>query len=302
MTNIPLYIVSGFLGSGKTTFLKRVLQRYGREMKIGIVQTEFPLSSVDYGFKDYSDISFALLEINRGSASCITISPDFCNTFNRFTDSEKPDIIFLETSGLTNLADIINMLNSSLLKEKISLKKIYTIIDASRFDQEVTFLKSLKNQIRISDVVVINKYEKLNRLESREVILDSHIYKRIENWIFSLNPFVTIIPAINSALPDSEMLLFEKTQNISGNSSLITKVMVSSAIYNVSDILSMEKRLKIGERALGYIRTDSENIAFLFNNGISQKDVYSAPIGESVVLLSAGKANISAFEKLFSDE
>ena len=60
MQVIPLYIVSGFIGSGKTTFLKIILDRFGYENRIGIVQNEFPISSIDTSFKEMAAKSFSL--------------------------------------------------------------------------------------------------------------------------------------------------------------------------------------------------------------------------------------------------
>ncbi len=302
MNIIPLYLVSGFLGSGKTTLLKRVLEDFGNVIKIGIIQTEFPLSSIDYGFKEYSHIPFSLLEYNRGSASCISLSSDFPDLFISFINLNTPDVLFLETSGLVNLNDIINMLSSGPLKDRVALNRGYTIIDASRFDQEVTFLKSLKNQIRVSDVVVINKYEKLNRLESHKTILTGHNYKRIESWVTSLNPFATIIPAVNSTLPESELSFSSVNDTTYKKKAFLKRVLTSSDIFKESEVGLIESVLCKVDFAYGYIRTENGVIAISFNKGVARKLNYAYPVNETVIVLYAVKNHLSALAKILSNE
>ena len=66
---IPLYIVTGFLGSGKTTFLKHVLAGYAERMKIGIIQNEFAPGNSDGVDVKEKGKQFEILETNNGSVS-----------------------------------------------------------------------------------------------------------------------------------------------------------------------------------------------------------------------------------------
>ena len=70
MQKIPFHIISGFLGSGKTTFLKRIIDKYAGEYKIGIIQNEFAPANIDGAELKKSGKDFQLLEINNGSAFC----------------------------------------------------------------------------------------------------------------------------------------------------------------------------------------------------------------------------------------
>ena len=70
---IPFHIISGFLGSGKTTFLKRVIAKYGGQVNVGIIQNEFAPSNIDGAELRKSGNDFHLLEINNGSVFCVCL-------------------------------------------------------------------------------------------------------------------------------------------------------------------------------------------------------------------------------------
>lgn len=198
---VPLYIVSGFLGSGKTTFLKNILEVLGAKTSISVIQSEFPISSFDSGFKELTSVPFTLLELNRGSSNPVQLSKDHAGKIAAFLESSNPGIIFLEASGLAKLREILAILSTPPLDSVLYLAATIIIIDASRFEHEVTFLKNIRQQVKAADIVLVNKYEKLNRLESPEVIVKSYNYNKIIGWIKEINPDCKIYPSLYSRIP-----------------------------------------------------------------------------------------------------
>ena len=106
MSKIPFHIISGFLGSGKTTFLKRILEQYSGEKKIGIIQNEFAPANIDGVELRKSGKDFNLLEINNGSVFCVCLLGDFVSSLEKFVDEYHPDDIIIEASGLSDTTSI----------------------------------------------------------------------------------------------------------------------------------------------------------------------------------------------------
>ncbi len=287
MQVIPLYIVSGFIGSGKTTFLKIILDRFGYENRIGIVQNEFPISSIDTSFKEMAAKSFSLLEVNRGTSEPITTMSDFIPRMHKFIKEEKPEVLFLETSGLSDILSVISTLNSTPIKKSIFLVKLIFIIDSSRFEHEVTFLESLKRQLRLADNVIINKIDKLNRLETPEKIIESYNYKKIENWVKSVNPFTEIIPSIFSTLPDEYMDQISgvvkqhvKIENINKYNSLFRDKEFTTDEYD-----TLINELNSFNSYKGYIKCGNKRFAIGKIKGLEYKQEYNFPLHRSEIII-----------------
>jgi G3E family GTPase len=161
MQKIPFHIVSGFLGSGKTTFLKRIIETYSGKTKIGIIQNEFAPSNIDGAELKRSGKDFNLLEINNGSVFCVCLLGDFVRSLEKFIDEIKPETIIIEASGLSDTTSISEVISSGLLAEKIFLASNWCIVDARNFGKVGLMKQRVFHQIRMADVVVINKTDLL---------------------------------------------------------------------------------------------------------------------------------------------
>jgi G3E family GTPase len=181
MSKIPFHIISGFLGSGKTTFLKRIIDRYSAEFKIGIIQNEFAPANIDGAELKKSGKDFNLLEINNGSVFCVCLLGDFVRSLDKFIDDCKPEILIIEASGLSDTTSIAEVISSGLLAEKIYLASNWCIVDAQNFARVGLMKQRVFHQLRMADVVVINKTD---LLESGTEPIDAEIKKA--------NPFAQI--------------------------------------------------------------------------------------------------------------
>lgn len=157
MRKIPFHIISGFLGSGKTTFLKRIIEKYSSEIKIGIVQNEFASSNIDGAELKKSDKDFKLLEISNGSAFCVCLLGDFIRALEKFIDESKPEILIIEASGLADTTSIAEVISAGSLAEKIYLASNWCIVDAQNFAKVGLMKQRVFHQLRMADLVVINK-------------------------------------------------------------------------------------------------------------------------------------------------
>ena len=157
MTKIPFHIISGFLGSGKTTFLKRIIDRYSEEYKIGIIQNEFAPANIDGAELKKTDKDFQLLEINNGSVFCVCLLGDFICSLEKFVDEYNPEILIIEASGLADTTSIAEVISAGSLAEKIYLASNWCVVDAQNFAKVGLMKQRVFHQLRMADVVVINK-------------------------------------------------------------------------------------------------------------------------------------------------
>ena len=181
MSKIPFHIISGFLGSGKTTFLKRIIDQYSGEKKIGIIQNEFAPANIDGVELQKSGKDFNLLEINNGSVFCVCLLGDFVHSLEKFIDEYRPDNIIIEASGLSDTTSISEVISAGRLAEKIYLASNWCIIDAQNFAKVGPMKQRVSHQIRMADVIVVNKTDLVgNEMET------------IKNEVRKANPFAEI--------------------------------------------------------------------------------------------------------------
>lgn len=181
MPKIPFFLVTGFLGSGKTTFVKRFIDRFGASQRIGVIQNEFAPGSVDGTELKNRGGTFEILEVNNGSVFCVCLLSSFVKSLADFIEAHQPEMVLMEASGLSDPISIGEMLQGSELKERIFLSHIWSIVDASKFEKLAKGLPRIQHQVRVADTVVINKVDK-EGVDPGE----------ISAWARRLNPFATI--------------------------------------------------------------------------------------------------------------
>ena len=162
MQKIPFHIVSGFLGSGKTTFLKRIIEQASSKQKIGIIQNEFAPANID-GAELKKSGDFDLLEINNGSVFCVCLLGNFTRSLEKFIDDHQPDVVIIEASGLSDTTSISEVISAGSLADKIYLASNWCIVDARNFARLGLMKQRVNHQLRMADVVVINKTDLLSK-------------------------------------------------------------------------------------------------------------------------------------------
>lgn len=178
---IPFHIISGFLGSGKTTFLKRIIEDYSEKFKLGIIQNEFAPSNIDGTELKNTGKDFQLLEINKGSVFCVCLLGDFVRSLEKFIDEYQPDVLIIEASGLSDTTSVAEVVSEGTLGERIFLASNWCIADALNFNKAGLMKQRMEHQIRMADVVLVNKTD----------LLESDAGPVVEE-IRKMNPFADI--------------------------------------------------------------------------------------------------------------
>ncbi len=157
MKKIPFYLVTGFLGSGKTTLIKQLIGCYADSKKIAVVQNEYADVNIDSRELRQTGKSFELLEINNGSVFCVCLLGSFVHSLAGFIHQHQPDLIILEASGLSDPISISQIISASALRNLIWLAHTYTVVDALNFQKTIERVGRNTHQIRVADTIVLNK-------------------------------------------------------------------------------------------------------------------------------------------------
>lgn len=179
---IPFHLVTGFLGSGKTTFLKTFLAQFGDKKRVALIQNEFAETGIDGRELQDGGWRFDLLEINKGSVFCVCLFSDFRLQLQTFVEEHQPDVVLLEATGLADPIAISELLMDEKLQKLVYLSKVWTVIDAQNYEK-VKKMPAVKNQIVIADNIIANKTDLISESEKQDLKME----------IFKANPLANII-------------------------------------------------------------------------------------------------------------
>ncbi|KIL48852.1 cobalamin biosynthesis protein [Jeotgalibacillus alimentarius] len=164
--NIPVYLLSGFLGSGKTTLLKNLLQyekKSGR--KPAVLMNEAGKVSID---SEEVDRDVPLAELLDGCICC-TIQDKLESQLQQLLFDGGFDTLIIETTGVAHPVEVVDSVLSPLFADRFEFKGILTTVDVmqweSRENLSVQALQLLREQIRFSSLVLLNKIDLIS--ESR---------------------------------------------------------------------------------------------------------------------------------------
>lgn len=162
MTKID--IISGFLGSGKTTLIKKLIEEELKDEKIVIIENEFGEIGIDSSFLNEAGIN--ITEMNSGCICCSLVG-DFSKALSQVLDEYDPDRIIIEPSGVGKLSDVISAVEN-IESDKLALNSFSTVVDAKKCKiYHKNFGEFFDNQIKNASTVILSRTsdameEKLN--------------------------------------------------------------------------------------------------------------------------------------------
>ena len=192
---IPATVVTGFLGSGKTTLINRILnEQHGK--KLAVIVNEFGEISID-GQLVVHDDQAELVEFNNGCLCC-TVRGDLIETLGRLQErAGKLDGILIETTGLADPAPVAStFFVADDVKAGIRLDAFVTVVDAVNLETNLAQSNEAVEQVAFSDVILINKID----LVSPEQV------RSIEARIRKLNPLATIHHTANAEIDIAKVI------------------------------------------------------------------------------------------------
>jgi G3E family GTPase len=152
-----VYLITGFLGAGKTTFLNRIIKRFPRDKKLTLLVNEFGEVGVDGTLVEGEDID--MMEISKGSIFCVCVKTDFIKGLYELSTTVKPDVLLIESTGVANPSDLKKDIRLPIFNNRFNFMEQFCIIDAPHFLGAYEVYASLEKQIASSSVFIINKID-----------------------------------------------------------------------------------------------------------------------------------------------
>ncbi len=162
-------ISSGFLGSGKTMLIKKLLNENAYGKNTVIIENEFGVVSIDGAILKESNLK--IKEINAGCICC-QVSGDFGDSVLEVMRKYEPENIIIEPSGVAKLSEILKILEQIKFIDKIQIRNIFTLIDVNNYN---IYLENFKefylDQIENANKIVISRTQLVDKRTVDEVNL-----------------------------------------------------------------------------------------------------------------------------------
>ncbi len=192
MTKID--IISGFLGAGKTTFIKKMLEEVFTGEKVVLVENEYGEVGIDGGF--LKDSGIEIKELNSGCICCSLVG-DFNRSLNEVIETYHPDRILIEPSGVGKLSDVMSSVKDMEKDHDVKLNALVTVANAMKATKQMkAFGEFFNNQIENATTVVLSRTQ--NMKEEKLELCVKEIQK--------LNPKAAIITTSWDSISGEQIL------------------------------------------------------------------------------------------------
>lgn len=165
---IKVDIISGFLGAGKTTFIKELISKVYGDEKIVLIENEFGEIGIDGLFMKESGIE--VTEMNSGCICC-TLVGDFSKALKKVREEFSPDRIIIEPSGVGKLSDVARAVSDMRKEADADIENLITIVDGTKAEMYMkNFGEFFNNQIEYADTIVISRTQKIDEKNLRKCV------------------------------------------------------------------------------------------------------------------------------------
>ncbi len=243
-----LLFVSGFLGSGKTTFLKEFIKS-NRDKKISVIVNEFGKTGVDGTIIE--ELKVQVNEISNGSVLCSCKVDKFIEVLKNVLNLEY-DLIIVESSGFTDPSNLKNIISNLNLQKRIEFLGDICIVDATRFLKLCNTAIVIEKQIKSADIILINKCNEVS----------TNIISEIKAYIKNINCYSRIY---ESNFGKCDNIIFENRVSIEEiqkesvfQSADLTLKKYNIIIEDVDNIVKIEEMVKSfiheSDRVKGFVK------------------------------------------------
>lgn len=185
---IKLYILTGFLGSGKTTILQNLLENLEGK-KVGVIQNELGKISVDGTVLKDEDIQ--MIELTRGSIFCSCLKLSFVQALVEMSEKEL-DYVFVESSGFGDPSNLEEILEATkiLIGEKYDFKGCICLVDSLNFLNQFDEAETIERQVKHCNLAVLTKVD----------LVGEEQLNKIREKIREVNPVCPIVTSVMGKL------------------------------------------------------------------------------------------------------
>lgn len=166
MTRVDL--ISGFLGAGKTTFIKELISKAFQGEKIVLIENEFGEIGIDSRFMQNAGIE--VTEMNSGCICC-TLVGDFAKALKQVVERFSPDRVIIEPSGVGKLSDVARAVEEIQEEAQVEINSRITIVDGKKAKMHMkNFGEFFNNQIEHATTIVVSRSQMLKEEKLKECV------------------------------------------------------------------------------------------------------------------------------------
>ena len=191
--NTKLYVLTGFLGSGKTTALLKMMEKL-EGCRIGVIQNEFGKLGIDGTILRNDDIQ--MVEINRGSIFCSCLKLQFVNALAEMSQ-QNFEYLFVESSGWGDPSNVQEILEAAKIvsNKEYDFRGVICYVDAVNFLEQVKDEETAYRQLKHCNLSVITKTD----------LVDEEKLQKVKDKIREINPVCEIINSVMGEMDYSFM-------------------------------------------------------------------------------------------------
>ncbi len=198
---VKVDVISGFLGAGKTTLIKKLFESNLAKEKVVLIENEFGEIGIDGTFLKNSGVE--IKEINSGCICCSLVG-DFASSMKEVIEKFSPERIIIEPSGVGKLSDIVRAIEG--VDAPLELNIVATVVDGGKCKMYLkNFGEFYIDQVKQANTVVVSRSDKLSDEKIEDTV----------NRIKELNPHCTVITTPITSLDGGKLLqTLEQGENV----------------------------------------------------------------------------------------
>ncbi|MFC4411290.1 CobW family GTP-binding protein [Chungangia koreensis] len=229
---IDVYLLSGFLGSGKTSLLQHLIKQWKAEGKLpAVIMNEFGKLPFDSGAVD-GDVP--LKELLQGCICC-TGSEKTEAQIQSLLLEHNPDVILIETTGAAHPVEALDAVMSPLYADRLQFKGIVSVADSKLWLEKEKLSPQVRmlflEQLRHAHLILLNKSD----------LLDENELSTVTSGIQMINDHAMVIQTVHGKLP----LSFLKQMIPNVNNSDVTKTRIGNELHLSAKLIKFESTVKM---------------------------------------------------------
>ena len=178
-------IISGFLGAGKTTLIKKLLKDVYANQQVVLIENEFGEIGIDGGFLKEAGIN--ITEMNSGCICCSLVG-DFGKALKEVTEKYHPDRIIIEPSGVGKLSDVRKAVEDAAEAAHLEVNSLITVANAAKIKMYMrTFGEFYNNQVENAGAIILSRTQ--NMTEEKQMEAAALVREKNPNAVIITTPW-----------------------------------------------------------------------------------------------------------------